>query len=127
MYYNCFVSSLYINQFFRKPSFAFLVLVCLQVLHVFAEQVSCPVDKIEEGEHEREEDARNNINPLGPCGELAEPAADPIFLLRCNVDLTGAHLIRVRVRTCAHQWFLCIKGKVKITTIQRVRKGPTIA
>lgn len=40
---------------------------------VFPEEVSCPVDEVEEGEHERKEDARDDIDAFGSCGKLGKP------------------------------------------------------
>lgn len=42
-------------------------------LLVVSPQVSYPVYDIKKGEHDGEEDAGNDVNPLGPRGELCEP------------------------------------------------------
>ena len=39
----------------------------LQILHIFPEKISCPVDKIEEGKHEWKEYSWDDINTLGSC------------------------------------------------------------
>lgn len=62
-------------------------------------QVGGPVDQIEHGEHEGEEDARHHVDSLGPGGEFGEPLLAPIPLGRWCVHIAGMRLLVHVVRT----------------------------
>jgi len=71
------------------------LLVFVQILHVLAEEVRRPVDKVEEGKHERKEDTRDDIDALRASGKLGQPTLAPVPLRQRNVNFAGAHLLSV--------------------------------
>jgi len=55
---------------------------------VLPEQVGSPVDDVEHGEHERKEDARNDVDSFRSGRELGQPLFPPVFMFLL-MDLTG--------------------------------------
>lgn len=49
---------------------------------LFTKQIRCPVDQVEEGEFEWEEDTRYYVNPLGARRKLGQPHLAPVLALR---------------------------------------------
>lgn len=73
----------------------------LLLLLVVAQQVSGPVEEVEEGEGEREADARDDVDALGAGGKPAEPplaaheVAAALLQRRRHVHLAVAELAQV--------------------------------
>ena len=69
--------ALYIGAFF-------LFHICVGLLG----EIECPVGDVEEGEDGREDDAGEDVDLLGPRGELVEPGHQKVLTLaRLHVDL----------------------------------------
>jgi hypothetical protein len=76
----------------------------LLFLALLAEQVGGPVDQVEEREHQREGDARDDVDAFGARRELGEPRATAVVALGRHVDLARTHLLdRHRVPGVTHQ------------------------
>ncbi len=63
------------------------------ILFFLLEEVSRPVDEVEEGEDEREGDAGDDVDPLASRGELGQPGL-ALARLRSHVDLALPGLLQ---------------------------------
>lgn len=63
------------------------------ILLLLREEVRTPVGHVEEGEHQRERDAGDDVDALAPRGELGQPGPTAVLARRLQVDLTRARLL----------------------------------
>lgn len=63
------------------------------LLQVVSHRIRRPVHDIEHSEHEREEDARHDINPFGSSGETGQPLLANILIGVSRVDFAAFHLL----------------------------------
>lgn len=59
----------------------------LQVLQILPEQIGGPINQIEQSEHEGKENARYNVDSLGPGWEFGQPSFAPIPLWQRYMNL----------------------------------------
>ena len=90
----------------------------LQILHVLAEQVCCPVDQVKKSKHERKKYSRDNIDTFGTGRKFGKPSFAPVALWQTYVNLASSHFFAMKVSMLPNQRTLKSKKETLDTNIE---------